>query len=83
MSLQYNGLGYLSKDDIIKSMAHDIERLEKELHECRHMKTTYRGDVLEILADNARLRNELHKQAQMMYGPFAAWNAAKEGKPQP
>lgn len=73
--------GYLDKDDIIKSMANDIERLQNELRESRYMKTKYRDDIQKVFDDNIRLRNELHRFAQMVYGPFATWHDPKGGQP--
>ena len=63
--IPYNGDGgYLSKDDIIKGMAAEIEMLKKELNISNQMKFTYMEDCTKMLAEyahlkaeNARLRN--------------------------
>jgi hypothetical protein len=57
--IPYNGDGgYLSKDDIIKSMAAEIEMLRKELNISNEMKFTYMDDCVKALADYDRLKAE-------------------------
>lgn len=70
--------GYLSKDDLIRSMAAEIEYLRKELHVAREMKMRYLDDCMKQADDNIRLRNHLHTQAQMMHGPYATWHDPEE-----
>ena len=79
--IPYNGDGgYLSKDDVIKGMAAEIEMLKKELRISNQMKFTYMDDCTKMLAENARLRNCLHKEVQALHGPFASWHDPKESK---
>ena len=78
----YNGDGgYLSKNDVIKNMAAEIEMLKKELNISNQMKFTYMDDCTKMIAENARLRNCLHKEVQALHGPYASWHDPKEGKP--
>ena len=78
----YNGDGgYLSKNDVIKGMAAEIEMLQKELNISNQMKFKYMDDCVKALAENARLRNCLHKEVQALHGPYASWHDHKEGKP--
>ena len=96
--IPYNGDGgYLSKNDIIKGMAAEIEMLKKELNISNQMKFTYMDDCTKMLAEYARLKAEverLRKAGDAMAEAFDlkypvagglinAWNAAKEGNGQP
>ena len=57
--IPYNGDGgYLSKNDIIKGMAAEIEMLKKELNISNQMKFTYMDDCTKMLAEYARLKAE-------------------------
>ena len=51
--------GYLSKNDVIKGMAAEIEVLRKELNASNQMKFTYMNDCVKALAENARLKAEI------------------------
>jgi hypothetical protein len=52
----YNGDGgYLSKDDIIKSMAAEIEMLREQLRVSNEMKFTYMDENRELKAEVTRL----------------------------
>ena len=57
--IPYNGDGgYLSKNDIIKGMAAEIEMLKKELNISNQMKFTYMDDCTKMLAEYAHLKAE-------------------------
>jgi hypothetical protein len=93
--IPYNGDGgYLSKEDIIKGMAAEIEMLKKELNISNQMKFTYMDDCTKMLAEyahlkaeNARLRKAGDAMAEELIGRYFGnrlitdWTAAKEGKP--
>ena len=53
--------GYLSKNDIIKGMAAEIEMLKKELNISNQMKFTYMDDCTKMLAEYARLKAEVER----------------------
>jgi hypothetical protein len=77
--IPYNGDGgYLSKDDIIKGMAAEIEMLRKQLRVSNEMKFKYMDDCVKQIAENARLRNCLHKEVQKLHGGYAYWHDPKE-----
>lgn len=79
--IPYNeNVGYLSKEDVIKSMAAEIEMLRKELRISNEMKFKYMDDCVKQIAENTRLRNHLHQQVQMMHGGYASWHDPKEGE---
>jgi hypothetical protein len=60
--IPYNGDGgYMSKHDVIKSMAAEIEMLREELRVSNEMKFKYMDDCVKQMAENSRLRNCLHK----------------------
>ena len=60
--IPYNGDGgYLSKNDIIKGMAAEIEMLKKELNISNQMKFTYMDDCTKMLAEYARLKAEVER----------------------
>lgn len=70
--------GYLSKDDLIKSMAAEIEYLRRELRENREMRLRYHDDCQKMFGEVIRLRGHLHSQAQEMHGPFSTWHDPEE-----
>lgn len=70
--------GFLDKDDVIKSMAAEIEMLRAELRASNHMKFTYMEDSHKMLAEIIRLRGHLHEQAQKMHGKYATWHDPKD-----
>lgn len=70
--------GYLSKDDLIRSMAAEIEYLRSELYAAREMKMRYLDDCQKQFDENIRLRNHLHSQAQQIHGPYATWHDPEE-----
>ena len=77
----YNGDGgYLSKNDVIKGMSAEIEMLREQLRVSNEMKFTYMDDCVKALAENARLRNCLHKEVQKLHGGYASWHDPMEGK---
>ena len=82
--IPYNGDGgYLSNNDVIKGMAAEIEMLREQLRVSNEMKFKYMDDCIKVIAENARLRNCLHKEVQALHGPYASWHDPKEGKGQP
>jgi hypothetical protein len=93
--IPYNGDGgYLSKDDIIKGMAAEIEMLKKELNISNQMKFTYMDDCTKMLAEYAHLKAEnarLRKAGDALVfcmnlnsassgNALRSWENAKEGK---
>lgn len=77
--IPYNGDGgYLSKNDVIKGMAAEIEMLREQLRVSNEMKFKYMDDCVKVIAENARLRNCLHKEVQALHGGYAYWHDPKE-----
>ena len=96
--IPYNGDGgYLSKNDIIKGMAAEIEMLKKELNISNQMKFTYMDDCTKMLAEYAHLKAEnarlikagdacadaayAHCMCQDCEELRDQWRDAKRGKP--
>ena len=77
--IPYNGDGgYLSKNDIIKGMAAEIEMLKKELNISNQMKFTYMDDCTKMLAENARLKAEVERLTKAHSDALADfWNIHK------
>jgi len=77
--IPYNGDGgYLSRNDVIKGMAAEIEMLREQLRVSNEMNFKYMDDCVKQIEENARLRNCLHKEVQKLHGGYASWHDPKE-----
>lgn len=57
MSIPYNADGYLSKDDIIRAQAADIDRLREEIREHIYVKEMHRERVDQLMKEQMKCYN--------------------------